>query len=57
MAEDLLDHCRLSNKRNDPHGAGTAGTHEWIDFVPLLDQPRPGALGGRWNNVTEFVDG
>jgi len=57
MAEDLLDHCGLLDEGDDAHEACASGTHERIDFVHLLDEARPGPLRGRWNNLTDFLDG
>ena len=38
MAEDLRDHGRLLDERDDAHGSGASGTREWIDFKDLRDE-------------------
>jgi hypothetical protein len=54
VGQDVLDHDRLFNKCDDPHGSGAAGTHEWIDFIDLLDEPGPGTLRGRARDFGEL---
>jgi len=34
-----------------------SGTHEWIDFIDLLDEPGPRALRGSARDCGEFLDG
>ncbi len=38
VGEDLLDHLRLLDEGDDPHCSRTAGAHEGVYFVDLLDQ-------------------
>ena len=50
MAEDLLEHRGLVDRRNESHCSSASGTHERIDFVDLLDEklrmhPKTGLLG------------
>ena len=52
-----LDHCALLDEGDDAHGVCASGTHARIDFVHLRDKARPGAPRGRWNNLTDFLDG
>ena len=47
MREDLVDHRRLGDERDDPHGAVARGTRERVDFEDLLQQGRPAAGGLR----------
>jgi len=44
MREDLLNDLGLLDEGDDPHGSATAGTHEGVHLVDLLDQTSPGAL-------------
>jgi len=56
MREDLLDHLRLLDERDDPHWPATPGADQRVHLVDLLDQPRPGALRRRWGCLTEVLD-
>ena len=40
-----VDPRRLFHERDDAHCSGASGTYKRIDFVHLLDEARPGALG------------
>ncbi len=54
VPEDLLDHLRVFNEREDAHGARTPRTNKRVRFVHLLDQPRPCALHGRGGDLAEL---
>jgi hypothetical protein len=54
VAEDLLDHRGLFDEGDDAHPSGTAGTHERIDFIDLLDEACPGALRGSARDFGEL---
>jgi len=50
VAEDLLEHRGLVDRRNESHCSSASGTHERIDFIDLLDEklrmhPKTGLLG------------
>ena len=38
MLQDLFDDSFIFNKGDDPHGTGTSGTHEGINFIYFLYQ-------------------
>ena len=45
-----VDHGGLLAERDDAHGASTSGAPQRSDFLHLLDEARPRAFRGRWNN-------
>ncbi len=45
VREDLVDHRRLGNERDDPHGAMAGRTYQRVDHDNLLEQGRPPATG------------
>ena len=45
MGEDLVDHRRLSDARDDPHGFAIRRTRERVDLEDLLQEARPSAGG------------
>jgi len=55
VPEELSDHLRLCEEDDEPHWARTAGTHEGVHLVHLLDQPCPGALRGRGGDLAELT--
>ena len=59
MGEDLVDHQRLGDERDDPHGPATRRTRERVDLKDPLQKRRPAAgdLGRReaWRNQPKWV--
>jgi len=55
VPEELSDHLRLDEEGDGPHWARTAGTHEGVHLVHLLDQPCPGALRDRGGERAELT--
>jgi hypothetical protein len=45
VGEDLVDHRRLRDERDDPHRALTRRARERVDLEDLLEQRRPPAAG------------
>ncbi len=45
VREDLVDHRRLGNERDEPHGAMAGRTRQRVDLEDLLEQGRPPAAG------------
>jgi len=43
VLQDLPNHPRLGDERDDPHRGAAAGAHERIDLVDPADQIRPPA--------------
>jgi hypothetical protein len=41
VGEDLVDHRRLREERDDPHRAVAGGTREGVDLEDLLEQRIP----------------
>ena len=46
MGEYPLDDRHLFDQRYKAHLTTTVGAGEWIHFIDLADQPRPGRPGG-----------
>ena len=45
VGEDLVDHCRLGDERDDPHRAATRRTGERVHLEDLLEEGCPAAAG------------
>jgi len=57
VSQDLFNHLRLFDERENPHGSATGGADQRVHLVDLLDQPRPGALHGGGGHAPEFLGG
>lgn len=56
VAENLRDHRRLCNERDDAHCSGASGTYKRIDFVHLLDEARLAAVSVTSSNASMVED-